>query len=57
MKGEQLRNLGYEIIQLAGYWYGSSCKPSERVGEISARTGVKAELIQAALCAAGDLHA
>jgi hypothetical protein len=57
VKSDQLQNLGYEIIRLAGYWYGSTCKPLERVSDISARTGVRSEIIQAALCAAGDLHA
>lgn len=51
-KGQMLVNLGNEIKNLCHVLYGQTCSPLEKVTELSARTGINQDLIQAALLAA-----
>jgi len=48
---ERLQNLGNEIIRLSRIWYGTTYSPFEKANDISKRTGINADLVQAALLA------
>jgi hypothetical protein len=46
---EGLTGLGNEIIVLSHVLYGSACNPLDKVSEISAYSGIRCDLITAAL--------
>lgn len=53
-KKKQLITLGTNLIQLSQVLYGSCSSPISKADQLAAKTGIKPDLIQAALIAAGS---